>query len=360
MPKIIANWNNIEENRGGQESFFKMLAEILKAKRVSYTLAENVIKYGLFIDGFHIIYRGFIIDSYLEWYEKLFPLDLIIKNSAIGGFIKLKTPQITLFQDPYFSILKFMLNKGIFTSNPEHYPACIELMRRTAKNSTNVAVSNFMKEEMRLCDIRCDKVIEEGIDTDFFIPLDKDEFKKMHNLPFDKKIGIAITKFSPTKGWDILVKLINKFQNIHWIVVLTEKLEKKSEPKLKNVTLIEEVIPELMPRFYNCADFFINVSPVESFGLSALEAASCNLPLIIYKTGFVWDWWDMKLGIRVDNWTEKDFENAVQEMYNVLNKKSEKMDNIYTPRKAIIKRGFTKVRMAKEWQDFVENLLKNR
>lgn len=352
---LIANWNLQKEALGGQESFFKTLAEALNAKMVSYTKAESTYKNYLFSDAFNIVYRGYVIDNYLKWYENLFNPKLIIRNSAVGGFMEFKTPQIIIFQDPYYSIFNKMLEEGIFLSICEHYLACINLQQRTAKQGKTVAVSNFMKRDMELCGIKCDKVIEEGIDTEKFKPVEnKEELKKMHGLPLDKKIGIAVTKFTITKGWDILAKLINKFPDIHWIVIMTEK--KGSKPKLKNVTLAEQVNPEIMQRFYNCADFFINTSPVESFGLSSVEAASCNLPIIVYKTGWAWDWWDEKLGIRVDDWNNESFEKAVQEMYSILNKNSEKVDNIiYSPRKIIIERGFTKEVMTKNWKDFIDN-----
>ena len=48
-------------------------------------------------------------------------------------------------------------------------------------------------------------------------------------------------------------------------------------------------------------------------------------------------------------------------MYNILNKKDGKVDNIlYNPRKAIIEKGFTLDRMEKDWKQFVENLIKNK
>lgn len=345
---IIANWRKKEEGLGGQESFYDMLSETLESKMISYQLVNKVLKYFLQANSFM---RSYAIDMYLRWYEDLFDLDLIIKNSGIGGLIKLKTPQIVIFQDPFYSILVKMMNNGIF-SGCEFYFAQIDLQRRTAKQGVTVAVSNFMKEDMILNDIRCDKVIEEGIDVGKFKPVeDKEVIKKSHNLPLDKKICIAVTKFLHQKGWSILAELINKFPDIHWIVVLTEKVG--SKPKLKNVTFVECALPEIMPRLYNCADFFINTSPVESFGLSSTEAAACSLPLIIFKTGWAWDWWDKGLGLRVEDWTVGAFEKAIKEI-----KDSDLRE--FSPRKAIIEKGFTKERMEKDWKEFINEILNKK
>ncbi len=343
---IIANWRKKEEGLGGQESFYDILSKILETKIISYQSVDKVLKYFSQTDSFM---RGYTIGHYLKWYEDLFDLDLIIKNSGIGGLIELKTPQIVIFQDPYYSILAKMVNKGVF-SGCEFYLGQIDMQRRTAEQGTTVAVSNFMKRDMELNDIKCDRVIEEGIDTEIFRPVtDKEEIKKSHNLPLDKKIGITVTKFLHQKGWDILAELINKFPDIHWIVILTEPIG--SKPKLKNVTFVECVLPEVMPHIYNCADFYLSTSPVESFGLSSCEAAACDLPVITYKTGWAWDWFDSKIGIRVDNWTTEDFAKAVKKIRDSDLKE-------FSPRETLIKKGLTKEVMEKNWKEFIENLLK--
>lgn len=345
---IIANWHKSEELKGGQETYFYELSKILNARRISYLSCEYVLQMNVFerLDAKPPIYQGHVIENYLKKHEKLFNPDLIIKNSGVGGYENLKTPQIVVFQDPFYSIQKFFMDRGMFSNEFWRYNASIDLQRRTVNQaSKTVAVSNFMRKEMEINEMKCDKVIEEGIDVERFKPVeDKEGLKKIHNLPLDKKIGVAVTKFISQKGWEILADIINKFQDIHWVVILTKK--EAIKPKLKNVTIIHEVMPEMMPRFYNCADFFINTSPVESFGLSPVEAASCNLPIIVYKTGFAWDWWDEKLGIRVDEWNTESFAKAIEKMRDSDLSK-------FSPRKAIIEKGFTKERMAKDWEKFI-------
>ncbi len=348
---IIANWHDIEENLGGQESFFKMLSNTFDAKTISYIKAEKVLRFNPSKYVSSSNYTGYVIEKYLKQYEDLFKPDLIIKNSAIGGFIELKTPQIVVFQDPFHSIIETML-ENFGPSKTEHAFACMDLQRRSAKNNITVAVSNFMKEDMGKCGIKCDKIIEEGIDIDKFKPAEsKEDLRRMLGLPLDKKIGIAVTKFLPSKGWDILAKLINKFQDIYWIVIFTEKVG--SKPKLKNVGVLEQVDPRLMSQYYGASDFFINPSLVESFGLSSIEAASCNLPIIVYKTGFAWDWWDERLGLRVDEWNYESFEKAVEDLSRMTRKN-------YEPRKAIIEKGFTLEKMKENWQNYVDEVLNKK
>ena len=351
---IIANWHLQEELRGGQETYFYELSKMLNAKRISYWTCEKVLQKNLFknLVGRPPIYQAYVIENYLKRYENLFNLDLIIKNAGIGGYENLKTPQIIVFQDPFYSIQKFFVDRGIFTEDLWRYNASIDLQRRTAKQGKTVAVSNFMKEDMRLNDIECDRVILEGIDVEKFKPVEnKEALKKNHRLPLDKKIGICVTKFIHQKGWGIMSELINKFPEIHWIVVLSEAMGIK--PKLKNVTLVEEADPSIMPMLYNCADFYISTSPVESFNLSACEALACDIPIITYKAGVFWDWFDDKLGYRVDNWNADSFAKEIEKIKNSDLKE-------FSPRQAIIEKGFTKERMAKDWKKFVDEVLNKK
>ena len=126
------------------------------------------------------------------------------------------------------------------------------------------------------------------------------------------------------------------------------------KPKLKNVTLIEEADPSIMPRLYNCADFYISTSPCESFGLSSCEALACDLPIITFKTGWAWDFWDKRLGLRVDKWDTESFANAIKELVPTIKKN---LGTQLNPRQAIIEKGFTKEVMEKNWKNYIKEVL---
>jgi glycosyltransferase involved in cell wall biosynthesis len=58
----------------------------------------------------------------------------------------------------------------------------------------------------------------------------------------------------------------------------------------QNLALIPQKFPvEQMVKFYNAADFTINVSDAEGFGLSVLESLMCGTPVIGNKTGGIQD-----------------------------------------------------------------------
>ena len=46
-----------------------------------------------------------------------------------------------------------------------------------------------------------------------------------------------------------------------------------------------KIPPEELARFYNAADYTINISDAEGFGLATLESLSCGTPIIVNMTG---------------------------------------------------------------------------
>lgn len=54
---------------------------------------------------------------------------------------------------------------------------------------------------------------------------------------------------------------------------------------LKNYEFIGKIDPEVMPEVCNRADIYLNASLVDNMPLSFIEAYSCGLPIVSYKTG---------------------------------------------------------------------------
>ena len=68
---------------------------------------------------------------------------------------------------------------------------------------------------------------------------------------------------------------------------------------------------------------------------------------------WAWDWWDERLGLRVDSWDVNSFANAINNLFAEGHVK-------YEPRKSIIEKGFTKERMAKDWKKLIDEVLKQK
>src|SRR3972149_1764422 len=86
------------------------------------------------------------------------------------------------------------------------------MQRMGGKNSiANVAVSDYMKDYMQRLKIPCSRVIQHGVDVDFWKPLDKkEELRKKWGIPNDKKVAICVTKFHPLK-YHLIPQLVKDF-----------------------------------------------------------------------------------------------------------------------------------------------------
>ena len=344
---LIANWNTSLEWFGGQETLQMHLAKALNAKQVSFTSAAKATGFTQQLSAFAAVYRGRVIDQYLKEYEKVFPLDVIVKNSAVGGYFDLKTPIVTVFQDPYDTISRIMYYYGYFLPHMEHYNACVDLQRRTAeKSACNVAVSEFMQKYMKTIGVKCHKVINEGVDMQKFKPSgEKEALRRKYGIPNDKKVGLSVIKFHPAKGWHILAELIKEFKDVFWIVCFTEPVYDKV--KSKNVKIFQMLPRDKMPELYNLADFFVLPTACESFGLSSMESAACDIPLVIQRTGWAWKFWDKKLGYRIEKWETEEYMKAVKDIVE------ERHD--FSPRK-VVENKFSLQNWEKEWKNLISSI----
>ena len=318
---LVINWFTENEVKGGTEVITTKLSKLFNSDILSYPLCCNLTntQFKPYYNG-SFINRGIIIEKYLTELVKFNKPDFIIRNSAIGGMNSPNVPTITIFQDPFKDIGKFLeklnfshiesdlLDEYIFT-----YP---EFQKLTGKNSYNVAVSNFMADYMKDLGIECHRIIPHSVDYDLFKPGDiSNDFFEEHNLDKDKiskykKVGLWIGKAHPLK-WHFMDKLIIENDDIYWICIFSYPVEGK--PKSENVKFINAIPREKLVDFYNFADFLVCTSAVESFNLVALESLSCNTPVIAQRTGFFNDFNSCPGVLLCDN-SLMDFKKAIKQL----------------------------------------------
>lgn len=136
-------------------------------------------------------------------------------------------------------------------------------------------------------------VIPNGIDTEVFRPLCKDnidELKTKWSIPKDKKIVLGVANvWSEKKGLNTFIKLSKELDNSLYQIVLVGLNSKqiralqKTAPKILRIKRTND-INELV-ELYNTADIFINPTLEETFGLTNIEALTCGIPVITFDTG---------------------------------------------------------------------------
>jgi glycosyltransferase involved in cell wall biosynthesis len=160
-------------------------------------------------------------------------------------------------------------------------------------NFVIVVPSKWMKNKVSKS-IMSDKktyLIYNGIDTKIFHPMNKNNARKILNLPINK----TILMFSAHKGiknfWhggDYLLKALEQIddENILFLNIgSTENLDKrikksiewKSIPHVKNETTMAE--------YYAASDLFVYPSIADSSSLVVVESMACGTPVIAFETG---------------------------------------------------------------------------
>ena len=155
------------------------------------------------------------------------------------------------------------------------------------------AVSHSLKEET-LREFQIEKdicVIPNFVDIKRFHQTDKRHFKQML-APEGEKILVHVSNFRAVKRVHDVIRI---FEKVHAalpskLLMIGDGPDRQSvEDMARNLNIYHDVRflgkQEQISEILSIADLFLLPSETESFGLSALEAMSCMVPLISSNTG---------------------------------------------------------------------------
>ncbi len=139
------------------------------------------------------------------------------------------------------------------------------------------------------------KIINCGVNTEKFVPQEKRSLRKELNLPQDNWILIFVGNLIPIKGLDILIEaffqIVKERNKVLLIIIGKGQMEKEiskriDEFKLKGKVKLAGFKPHNeLPKWLGASDILILPSLEEGFGLVALEAMSCGLPVVASQVG---------------------------------------------------------------------------
>ncbi|MEN3034125.1 MAG: glycosyltransferase [Aquificaceae bacterium] len=131
-----------------------------------------------------------------------------------------------------------------------------------------------------------------GVDSSIFNPFQKDpDFRKNIHIPEDKALLLYVGRLSVEKGLLTLLKFFKQLDKklFHLVIVGDGPLRSwvlRASKKLPNLTYLEYVGSNLdLARIYASCDIFVSASPLETYGLSFLEAQSCGCVLVSLDMG---------------------------------------------------------------------------
>jgi len=173
-------------------------------------------------------------------------------------------------------------------------PSFLPLVKFSIEASDGVtAVSRFLKEKT-LTNYYINKdieVIHNFIDTELYKPVCNEQFKN-HVAPNNEKILIHTSNFRPVKRVSDTIRILEKVnKEIPTKLILIGDGPDRSECERlsRELKLEKDVIflgkQDGLENLLSVADIFLLPSQSESFGLAALEAMSCGVPVISSSVG---------------------------------------------------------------------------
>jgi D-inositol-3-phosphate glycosyltransferase len=139
-------------------------------------------------------------------------------------------------------------------------------------------------------------VVPCGVDVDCFRPLDMVQSRIALGLDPDVPVLLFIGRIEPLKGIDVLIRAVSQLDGKFQLLVVggdekdvlrTHELHVLAEEMgIAGKVVFADAVPhDELPRYYNAASVCVVPSYYESFGLVALEAMACGVPVIASRVG---------------------------------------------------------------------------
>ncbi len=194
-------------------------------------------------------------------------------NRFINGYLKNNRPK---------NESGFDLNKWVWERKKKSLPEQMSIIATSDWQYNNAKKSNLLK----------DKKIYKfplPIDTNFWKPIEKNEAKKILGWDIDKVyflFGFSDYGKKHIKGLDTSIEIFNNYKNKVNKNVILNIFGEIDQNKFNdhNIKILGSINNNTKLRLiYSASDLLLNPSRLESFGQIALEALSCNLPIVTKK-----------------------------------------------------------------------------
>lgn len=160
------------------------------------------------------------------------------------------------------------------------------------------ATENERQHMLRLYPVEPGRVniIPCGVDLAQFRPISRRRARAVLGLPEGPTL-LFVGRMEPLKGADLMLRAVAQLpaRNLQVVVVGGEPQGNDEEARLRNlashlnigqrVHFVGAVPHDILPLYYNSADACVVPSYYESFGLAALEALACGVPVVAAQVG---------------------------------------------------------------------------
>jgi glycosyltransferase involved in cell wall biosynthesis len=132
-------------------------------------------------------------------------------------------------------------------------------------------------------------LIPNGVDTDIYVPHDKNRMRDKYGIPKNKHVLLfsANKIYSPYKGYKYLYEALDIIENKEdYCLVILGNVDGKVIDTSYEVFRMGYISNEdVMSEIYSAADIYIMPSMADNAPLSSLESMSCGTPVLAFATG---------------------------------------------------------------------------
>ncbi len=139
-------------------------------------------------------------------------------------------------------------------------------------------------------------VVPCGVDTERFRVMDRARVRRRLGLAIDEPVILFVGRIEPLKGIDVLLRAAAQLDGRFRLLIVggdANDAERKGELTalaselgiFSRVTFLDAVPHGDLPLYYGAADICVVPSYYESFGLVAVEAMACGVPVVASRVG---------------------------------------------------------------------------
>ena len=203
---------------------------------------------------------------------------------------------------PHFVTFHTLAKTKLRARAGEREPALRQRIEtRAMRDADRIIVSTREEEEdvVRLYGAPEGKVeiVPAGVDLGAFAPVDKEAARRALGIR-ERAVLLYVGRIEPLKGIEILLRALTLMEcgnDLRLFVVggdaggdaETERLRAlAAELGIADAVTFTGSVPQsVLPTYYSAADAFVLPSHAESFGLAALEAMACGVPVVVSRVG---------------------------------------------------------------------------
>ncbi len=173
------------------------------------------------------------------------------------------------------------------------------------------------------------EIIAPGVEHAFFAPGDRDGARRALGFPTDRSLLLFVGRIQPLKGPDVAIRALHELGDPTAELVLVggasgpdgDAETRRAHGLVDELGLhdrVHFVAPQphhILSTYYRAADVVLAPSRSESFGLVALEAAACGIPVVASAVGGLLSLVDDgRTGRLIDGRNPVDYARAVAEI----------------------------------------------